>query len=110
MSKTFGDPIASGNKFDSWDGGKNKNAIFVHRGNVLSTKRYNKCIFYEDQPPKDLSKKWILHTHPNIISLTNKTILVCTNNLDMFLSMEDTRFDRKRKFGQKDRNLGENRN
>ena len=32
---------------------------------------------FEGQPPEDLSKKWILHIYLNIVSLTNKTLLVC---------------------------------
>ena len=44
---------------------------------------------FEGQPLEDLSKKWTLHTHPNVVSLTNKTLLVCANDLDMFPSMEE---------------------
>jgi len=44
---------------------------------------------FEGQPPEDISKKWTLHTHPNVVSLTNKTLLVCANDLDMFPSMEE---------------------
>ena len=46
MNTTFGDPIGSGNKFDSWNGGKNENATFIYRDNMPSTKQYNKCIFF----------------------------------------------------------------